>query len=208
MYAEDRNIVVLLDNASSHIIKIDDATSEDLFGFRTRSLGNRCWWHTGCIPRSWVMDLAHVGAAGINASGSVNDVNAALPIDLDEEIGDVDILIARLGLGPSAMPSTKFIAIDDDQPTCAEFGEDPLVLEPATTYSGASWEAPTSMQAVYEDENPETREARRTAREACEMLTGYAHATCITPCNIPPLNLNATPPPAPRPAAIAEDTQM
>ncbi|CAI7911826.1 unnamed protein product, partial [Closterium sp. NIES-53] len=40
MVAEDRQIVILLDNASSLIIRSNDATSEDLFGFRTRTLAN------------------------------------------------------------------------------------------------------------------------------------------------------------------------
>ncbi|CAI7887765.1 unnamed protein product [Closterium sp. NIES-53] len=40
MHAEDRHIVILLDNASSHVLKSEGATSEDLFGFRTRLLSN------------------------------------------------------------------------------------------------------------------------------------------------------------------------
>ncbi|CAI7791570.1 unnamed protein product [Closterium sp. NIES-53] len=136
-------------------------------------------------------------------------------IDLDEEIGDVGILISRLGLGPSAMAATEYVAIDDDQPTCAETGEDPLAGEPGATMVAELWEAPTTMQAVYEDVDPVSREARRTARAACEMLIGYACATSITPrdlCHLfdirnqliiermerasPPLNLNVTLPPA------------
>ncbi|CAI5472942.1 unnamed protein product [Closterium sp. Yama58-4] len=77
------------------------------------------------------------------------------------------------------------------------------------------WEAPANMQAVYDDSNPASREARRTARAACEMLIGYARATCITPRDLcalfdirnpiiiermerasPPLDLNSAPPPA------------
>ncbi|CAI5486540.1 unnamed protein product [Closterium sp. Naga37s-1] len=300
MVAEDRQIAILLDNASSHVLKDDDATSEDLFGFRTRIMGNirlvflppnttaftqpldqgliattkaryrqhwlravtalwqdagafpvmaryrpnmrdviawlseswmnipvrtiqRCWWRTGCLPRSWAMDLAHVGLDGLAAVG--NGVNAALPIDLDEDIGDVGIMIARLGLGSSAMPTAAFVAIDDDQPTCAEPGEDPLALEPPTGYSGASWEAPSNMQAVYDDDNPESREARRYARAASEMLIGYARATGITPRNLcalfeiknpvivdrmerasPPMNLNTAPMPDPLHAASPAST--
>ncbi|CAI6010910.1 unnamed protein product [Closterium sp. NIES-65] len=259
MVAEDRQIAILLDNASSHVLKDDDATSEDLFGFRTRIVGNirlvflppntttftqpldqgliattkaryrqhwlraRCWWRTGCMPRSWAMDLTHVGLDGLATVG--NGVNAALPIDLDEDIGDVGIMIARLGLGSSAMPAAAFVAIDDDHPTCAEPGEDPLALEPPTGYSGASWEAPSNMQAVYDDDNPESREARRYARAASEMLIGYARATGITPRNLcalfeiknpvivdrmerasPPMNLNTAPMPDPLHAASPAST--
>ncbi|CAI5467254.1 unnamed protein product [Closterium sp. Yama58-4] len=297
MVAEDRNIVILVDNASSHAVQSEDAESEDLFGFRTRILGNirlvflppnttaftqpldqgliattkaryrqhwlravttlwqeggsttalarfrpnmrdviawlseawmnipartiqRCWWRTGCLPRSWAMDLAHVGRDGLAATGA--GVNAALPIDLDEDIGDVGIMIARLGLGPSAMPAAEFVAIDDDQPTCAEPGEDPLAIEPRTPYSSTSWEPPSTMQEVYDDDHPESREARRYARAASEMLIGYAKATGITPRNLcalfeiknpvivdrmerasPALNLNAAPPPTARMLASA-----
>ncbi|CAI5944849.1 unnamed protein product [Closterium sp. NIES-64] len=137
-----------------------------------------CRWRTECMPRSWAMDLAHVGLDGLAAVG--NSVNAALPIDLDEDIGDVGLMNARLSLGPSAMPAAAFVAIDDDRPTCAEPGEDPLALEHAAGYSYASWEAPTAMQVVYDDDNPESREARRCAQAASEMLVGYARATDIT----------------------------
>ncbi|CAI7852517.1 unnamed protein product [Closterium sp. NIES-53] len=178
----------------------------------------RCWWRTGCMPRSWAMDLAHIGLDGLAAVG--NGVNAALPIDLDEDIGDVGLMIARLGLGPSAMPAATFVAIDDDQPTCAEPVEDLLALEPAVGYSDASWEALTAMQTVYDDDNPESHEARHYTRAASEMLIGYAQATGITPRNLcalfeirnpiivdrmerasPAMNLNTTPPPTPQPAA-------
>ncbi|CAI5481430.1 unnamed protein product [Closterium sp. Yama58-4] len=291
MVAEERHIIILLDNASSHVLKTEDAETEDLFGFRTRSLSNlrlvflppnttaftqpldqgliamtkaryrqhwleavverwveggatanfarykpnlrdvlawlldawmnigprtiqRCWWRTECLPLAWALSLSHVGAAGLTPGGRGV---APLDIDLDEEIGDVGILIDRLALGPSAMPAADFVAIDAGQPTCAEPGEDPLAEEPATAYSAASWEPPASMEAVYQDADPASREARRYARAASEMLIGYARSTCITPRELcalleirnpiivarmerasPPLNLNATPIATPR----------
>ncbi|CAI5461321.1 unnamed protein product [Closterium sp. Yama58-4] len=297
MFAEDRNIVILLDNASSHVLKSEHVVSQDIFGFRTRSLRNirlvflppnttcftqpldqgliammkapyrqhwleavtalwveggsttslahfkpnlrdvldwlldawmnigprtiqRCWWRTGCLPLAWALSLAHVGAGGLTPGGTAA---APLPIDLDEEIGDVGIMIDRLALGPSAMPAADFVAIDDGQPTCAEPGEDPLALEPATSYSSESWEPPATMQAVYDDVDPATREARRTARAACEMLIGYARATGVNPRELcalfeirnpliiermerasPPINLNMTPIATPRPSATPD----
>ncbi|CAI5982777.1 unnamed protein product [Closterium sp. NIES-64] len=293
MFAEERHIVILLDNASSHVLKTEGAETEDLFGFRTRSLSNlrlvflppnttcfvhpldqgliammkaryrqhwleavvakwvdggatghfarykpnlrdvlawlldawmnistrtiqRCWWRTECLPLAWALSLSHVGAAGLTPGGRGV---VPLAIDLDGEIDDVGILIDRLGLGPSAMPAADFVAIDNGQPTCAEPGEDPLADEPASAYSAASWETPTGMEAVYNDDNPASREARRYARAACEMLIGYARATNITPRELcalfeirnpiiiermerasPPLNLNATPIATPRPS--------
>ncbi|CAI7794760.1 unnamed protein product [Closterium sp. NIES-53] len=158
------------------------ANTADIF---TKALLPACFdfldW-SWCMRRSWAMDLAHVVLD--NLAAVVNGVNVALPIDLDEDIGDVGLMIARLGLGPSAMPAAAFVAIVDDQPTCAELGKDPLALEPAAGSSDASWEAPTTMQTVYVDENPESRAARRYARATSEMLIGYARATGITPRNL------------------------
>ncbi|CAI5988520.1 unnamed protein product [Closterium sp. NIES-64] len=274
MYAEGRQVVVLLDNASSHTLTTEGAETEDLFGFRTRKLNNvrlvylppnttrftqpldqgmiamtkaryrqqwlraftgmwtadgatsaaarfkpnlrlvlewlRRWWRTECLPRAWAMELPHV------EQSADPQVQAGGDIGLDEEVDDVGVLIDRLCLGPSALPAAEFVGIDDNQPTCAEPGEDPLAREPASAQTAHMWEAPAAMQAVYDDNNPATREARRTARAACEMLIGYARATCITPRDLcalfdtrnpliiarmerasPALNLNATPPPAP-----------
>ncbi|CAI5462924.1 unnamed protein product [Closterium sp. Yama58-4] len=139
-------------------------------------------------------------------------------IGLDEEVNDVGLLIDRLCLGPSALSAEAFVWIDDNQPTCAEPGEDPLAREPLPRDAAAMWEAPATMQQVYDDSNPASREARRTARAACEMLIGYAWATCITPrdlcalfdirnpiivarmeCASPALDLNNPPPPPPPP---------
>ncbi|CAI5928865.1 unnamed protein product [Closterium sp. NIES-65] len=214
MYAEGHQVVVLLDNASSHTLTTEGAETEDLFGIRTRKLNNstiqRCWWRTECLPRAWAMELPHV------EQSAAPQVQAGSDIGLDEEVNDVGVLIDRLCLGPSAMPAAEFVGIDDNQPTCAEPGEDPLAREPASAQTAHMWEAPAAMQAVYDDNNPATREARRTAHAACEMLIGYARATCITPRDLcalfdirnpliiarmerasPALNLNATPPPAP-----------
>ncbi|CAI5954859.1 unnamed protein product [Closterium sp. NIES-64] len=289
MNAEDRNIVVLHDNASSHNLTTAGAVTEDLFGFRTRALKNvrlvfmhpnttcfiqpldqgliamakaryrqhwlcaftgmwtaegatsaaarfkpnlrlvlewlhdawmniprstiqRCWWRTGCLPRAWAMELPHVepGVGGGPTAGG--------DIGLDDDVNDVGSLIAQLGLGPSAMPAQEFVGIDDNQLMCAEPGEDPLAIEPRSEPTAEMWEAPASMQVVYDDSNPATREARRTARAACEMLIGYARARCITPRGLralfdirnpiivarmerasPALNLNASPPPAETP---------
>ncbi|CAI5998397.1 unnamed protein product [Closterium sp. NIES-64] len=288
MYAEERSIVILMDNASSHVLKSEGADTEDMFGFRTRKLSNlrivylppnttcftqpldqgiiatakaryrahwlsaftaqwaengatsvmarykpnlrnvlawlldawmnierrtiqRCWWRTECLPRAWEMQLEHVrhGCAGSNGAAGGN---GGLP-ELDEAVGDVGILIDRLGLGPSAMPAAEFVRVDDNQPTCAEPGEDPLAMEPPNERAPEMWEAPMTMQAVYDDGNPACREARRYARAASEMLIGYAKATGITPRDLcalfdirnpiirarmerasPPLNLNQTPP--------------
>ncbi|CAI5513168.1 unnamed protein product [Closterium sp. Naga37s-1] len=220
MYDKGRHIVVLLDNASSHTLTTEGAVTEDLFGFRTRALKNvrlRCWWRTGCLPRAWAMELPHVERGVGSGAATGGDIG------LEQEVNDVGILIDRLGLGSGAMAAGEFVGIDDNQPTCAEPSEDPLAVEPRAAPTTEMWEAPASMQAVYDDSNPASREARRTARAACEMLIGYARATCITPRDLcalfdirnpliialmerasPPLNLNATP----LPAMSHEDTPL
>ncbi|CAI5482758.1 unnamed protein product [Closterium sp. Yama58-4] len=141
----------------------------------------RCWWHTGCLPRVWALSLPHVKAGPRNSGGTVVDGADGTEIGLDEEVNDVGLLIDRLCLGPSAMSAEAFVGIDDNQPTCVEPGEDPLAREPVSRDAAVMWEAPANMQQVYDDSNPASREARHTARAACEMLIGYALATCIMP---------------------------
>ncbi|CAI6005637.1 unnamed protein product [Closterium sp. NIES-65] len=215
MYAEGRQVVVLLDNASSHTLTTEGAETEDLFGFRTRKLSNVRLVYLPPNTTCFTQPLDQGMIAMTKARGDPQ-VQAGGDIGLDEELNDVGVLIDRLGLGPSALPAAEFVGIDDNQPTCAEPGEDPLAREPASAQTAHMWEAPAAMQAVYDDNNPTTREARRTARAACEMLIGYARATCITPRDLcalfdirnpmiiarmerasQALNLNATPPPAP-----------
>ncbi|CAI5476547.1 unnamed protein product [Closterium sp. Yama58-4] len=264
MYAEDRNIVVLLDNASSHNLRSEDATSEDLFGFRTRLLSNvrlvflspNTTTFTQPLDQGLIaMTKARYRQHWLRAltalwqDASATSVLARFHLNVRDVIAWLsdawmnvpayhsEVLVAH-GVSPAfvghgtrargrgrplhqrAMPAAEFVAVDDDVPTCVEPGEDPLALEPTTAYSGASWEAPASMQEVYDDDNPESREARRYARVASEMLIGYARATGITPRNLcalfeiknpmivdhmerasPALNMNTTPPPAPLPAA-------
>ncbi|CAI5471333.1 unnamed protein product [Closterium sp. Yama58-4] len=177
----------------------------------------RCWWRTGCLPHVWAMSLPHVGVGtgnnGNNGGAGGGGANVA-DIGLDAELDGVGLLIGQLRLGPSAMAAADFVNIDANQPTCAEPGDDPLAREPASAATPAMWEAPANMQAVYNDSNPASREARRTARAACEMLIGYARATCISPRDLcalfdirnpiivarmerasPPLDLNHAPPP-------------
>ncbi|CAI5997450.1 unnamed protein product [Closterium sp. NIES-64] len=144
----------------------------------------RCWWRTGCLPHVWAISLLHVGVGNdtnTTNGGATGAGGNAVDIGLDAEVNDVGLLIDRLCLGPSAMATDDFVNIDANQPTCTEPGEDPLARKPASAATFEMWEAPTNMQAIYDNSNPASREARRTARAAYEMLIGYARATCITP---------------------------
>ncbi|CAI5503385.1 unnamed protein product [Closterium sp. Naga37s-1] len=151
----------------------------DVFNFDETALPRtvqRCWWRTGCLPNAWEMQLEHVGDAA--------DADEEAVDELAEELGDVGALIRRLDLGSSAMPAEEFVAIDDDQPTCAEPGEDPLATEPPTEATADSWDPPVPFAGVYDDLDPVSREARRNARAACEMLIGYSRAVGIEPRDI------------------------
>ncbi|CAI5506570.1 unnamed protein product [Closterium sp. Naga37s-1] len=290
MYAEGRRIVVLLDNASSHMLRSEHAWSEIVCGMRTTCMSHvrlvflppnttaftqpldqgiiatakaryrqhwlraftglwnadgatsavarfrpnlrdvlgwlsdawtsvgartiqRCWWRTGCMPLSWSMELTHVHDDEPTPSVYPD-------IELDDDIDEVGTLISGLGLGLGAMTAADYVAIDDGELTCAEHGADQRTQEPEASLVVELWEAPTTMQAVYDDADPVGREARRTARAACEMLIGYARATCITPrdlCQLfdirnpiiiarmerasPPFNLNVAPQTVPTPGA-------
>ncbi|CAI5464209.1 unnamed protein product [Closterium sp. Yama58-4] len=132
-----------------------------------RSTIQHCWWRTECLLRAWTMEHPHV------EHPADPEVQAGGDVGLDDEVNDVGILIDRLRLGLSVMAAAEFVGIDDNQPTCVESGEDPLALELASAHTAHMWEAPASMQAVYDDSNPATREARRTARAAYKMLIGY-----------------------------------
>ncbi|CAI5947381.1 unnamed protein product [Closterium sp. NIES-64] len=166
----------------------------------------RCWWRTRCLPLSWSLELTHVH----------DDEPTPHPypdIELDEDINDVGTLISSLGLGNGAMTAAKYVAIDDGEPTSAETAAELLTDEPEAALVATLWRAPTTMQAVYDDADPVGREARRTARAACEMLIGYARAVSVTPRDLcylfdirnpvilermerasPPINLNMAPP--------------
>ncbi|CAI5954368.1 unnamed protein product [Closterium sp. NIES-64] len=173
----------------------------------------RCWWRTGCLPLSWSLELSHVH--------DDEPTPAVYPdIELDDDIDDVGTLISRLALGNAAMTAAEYVAIDDGEPTSAEGAEGQPTNEPESGVDAELWQAPTTIPAVYYDADPVCREARRTARAACEMLIGYARATRITPrdlCHLfdirnpfiiarmerasPSLNLNVAPQPVPSPGA-------
>ncbi|CAI6010222.1 unnamed protein product [Closterium sp. NIES-65] len=136
----------------------------------------RCWWRTDCLPAAWEMQLEHVGAAA--------DVDEEAGDELEEELGDVGALIRHLNLGPSTMAAAEFVALDDMEPTCEEPGEDSLAAEPATEATASSWDQPIPFASVYDDTDLVTREARRNARSACEMLIGYSRAIRIEPRDI------------------------
>ncbi|CAI5967000.1 unnamed protein product [Closterium sp. NIES-65] len=251
MYAERRHIAVLLDNASSHMMRDECAWSEIVCGMRTTCLSNvrlvflppnttsytqpldqgmiatakaryrqhwlqaftalwnddgatsavarwrpnlrdvlgwlsdawmsvgartiqRCFWRTGCLPLSWSLELTHVH--------DDNPTPHAYPdIELDDDIDNVGELIGGLGLGAGAMTAAEYVAIDEGEPTCAEAASGTSPDDADVGLVAELWRAPTTMQAVYDDNDPIGREARRTARAASEMLIGYARAVNVTP---------------------------
>ncbi|CAI5998922.1 unnamed protein product [Closterium sp. NIES-64] len=290
MYAEGRKILVLLDNASSHMLRSQLAWSEIVCGMRTTCMSNvrlvflppnttaftqpldqgiiatvkaryrqhwlrafsalwngegattavarfrpnlrdvlawlsdawmsvgertiqRCWWRTGCLPLSWSLELSHVH--------DDEPTPAVYPdIELDDDIDDVGTLISGLALGNAAMTAAEYVAIDDGEPTSAEGAAGQPANEPESGVDAELWQAPTTIPAVYDDADPVCREARHTARAACEMLIGYARATRITPrdlCHLfdirnpiiiarmerasPSFNLNVAPQPVLSPGA-------
>ncbi|CAI5955909.1 unnamed protein product [Closterium sp. NIES-65] len=262
MYAEGRHIIILLDNASSHMLRSEFAWSEIVCGMRTTCMSNvrlvflppnttaftqpldqgiiatakaryRQHW-LRAFTALWNADGATSAAARFRPNlrdvlAWLSDAWTGLPhvhddeptpsaypdIELDDEIGDVGTLISGLRLGHGAMSAAEYVAIDDGEPTCAEHAADLTPNEPGAGMVVEMWEAPTTMQAVYEDADPVGREARRTARAACEMLIGYTRAISIQPrdlCHLfnirnpviiarmerasPPINLNVTPPAA------------
>ncbi|CAI6001411.1 unnamed protein product [Closterium sp. NIES-64] len=228
MYAEGRKIVLLLDNASSHMLRSELAWSEIVCGMRTTCMSNvrlvflppnttaftqpldqgiiatvkACYrqhwlrafsalWNgdgaTSAVAR-FRPNLRDVLAWLSDAYTTMSPPPAVYPdIELDDDIDDVGTLISGLALGNAAMTAAEYVAIDDDEPTCAE---------------GAAGQPTTEPEA------------------GLEMLIGYARATRITPrdlCHLfdirnpiviarmerasPSFNLNVAPQPVPSPGA-------
>ncbi|CAI5481637.1 unnamed protein product [Closterium sp. Yama58-4] len=111
----------------------------------------------------------------------LDECRCAHHLELDDDIDDVGELIGGLGLGTGAMTAAEYVAIDEGEPTCAEPVAEPTRNDADVGLVAELWRAPTTMQAVYDDSDPVGREARRTARAACEMLIGYARAVSVTP---------------------------
>ncbi|CAI5961498.1 unnamed protein product [Closterium sp. NIES-64] len=218
MYAEGRKIVLLLDNASSHMLRSELAWSEIVCGMRTTCMSNVRLVFLPLNTTAFTQPLDQ----GIIATVYDNEPSPAVypNIELDDDIDDVGTLISGLALGNAAMTAAEYVAIDDGEPTCAEGAAGQPTTEPEAGLEVELWHAPTTMQAVYDDADPVCREARRTARAACEMLIGYARATRITPrdlCHLfdirnpiviarmerasPSFNLNVAPQPVPSPDA-------
>ncbi|CAI5954193.1 unnamed protein product [Closterium sp. NIES-65] len=219
MYAEGRKIVLLLDNASSHMLRSELAWSEIVCGMRTTCMSNVRLVFLPPNTTAFTQPLNQ----GIIATVHDDEPSPAVypDIELDDDIDDGGTLISGLALGNTAMTAAEYVAIDDGEPTCAEGAVGQPTTEPEAGLEVELWHAPTTMQAVYDDADPVCREARRTARAACEMLIGYAWATRITPrdlCHLfdirnpiviarmerasPPFNLNVAPQPVPSPGAI------
>ncbi|CAI5997400.1 unnamed protein product [Closterium sp. NIES-64] len=224
MYAEGRKIVLLLDNASSHMLRSELAWSEIVCGMRTTCMSNvrlvflppnttaftqpldqgiiatvkaryrQHWlrafsalWNgdgaTSAVAR-FRPNLRDVLAWLSDAYTTMSPPPAVYPdIELDDDIDDVGTLISGLALGNAAMTAAEYVAIDNDEPTCAE---------------GAAGQPTTEPEA------------------GLEMLIGYARATRITPrdlCHLfdirnpiviarmerasPSFNLNLAPQPVP-----------
>ncbi|CAI5980780.1 unnamed protein product [Closterium sp. NIES-64] len=134
----------------------------------------RCFWRTGCLPLSWSLELTHV-------HDDDPTPHAYPDIELDDDIDNVGELICGLGLGAGAMTAAEYVAIDEGEPTCAEAAAGTSPDDADVGLVAELWRAPTTMQAVYDDNDPIGREARRTARAASEMLIGYARAVNVTP---------------------------
>ncbi|CAI5520877.1 unnamed protein product [Closterium sp. Naga37s-1] len=105
----------------------------------------RCWWHTGCMPRSWAMHLAHVGLDGGNG------VNAALPIDLDEDIGD-------------EAPST-----DPESSEARRYAR--AASEMLISYARATGITPRNLSALFEIKNPIIVDHMERASSALNLNT-------------------------------------
>ncbi|CAI5484236.1 unnamed protein product [Closterium sp. Yama58-4] len=237
-------MTIPMDNASSHVLKSKEAETEDLFGFRTQNLSTvrivylppnttaftqpldqgiiatakaryRAHW-LSTFTALWSADGAM--AAMARYKPNLRNVLAWLcDAWMNIERHTIQWCWWRTECLPNAWAmELEHVGNGGNGAGNIELEEaDPLATEPPSASAAEMWEAPASMQAVYDDGNPACREARRYARAAGEMLIGYARATDITPrdlcalfdiCNpiirarmeraSSALNLKSTPPPA------------
>ncbi|CAI5536514.1 unnamed protein product [Closterium sp. Naga37s-1] len=140
-----------------------------------RKTVQRCWWNTGCLPLAWEMQLEYVHVQPwVDPDEDDGDVTP------EEVLGGVGALITGLSLGGAALAAEEYVVVDDQVPTCEHGGEDPLAREPPSPPTRAAWEAPPPVRpAAVDDEG--SRDTRRAARAACEMLIGYARSINIAP---------------------------
>ncbi|CAI6007345.1 unnamed protein product [Closterium sp. NIES-65] len=208
MYTESRDIVVLLDNASSHTLLTETAETEDMFGFRTRKLSNvRLVYlppNTTCFTQPldqgiikaaktkykklWLIDL-HRQWGNDNRRPSLARYK---PNMRDEVVWVHDSwmtigartvqrrLITELALGDGAIPVREYVDGDDNVPTCDEEGDDPLASEPSDPPTREAWESPLQVAAAF-DGDLGSCESRRIARAACDMMIGYAKSIGVAP---------------------------
>ncbi|CAI5995367.1 unnamed protein product [Closterium sp. NIES-65] len=139
-------------------------------GARTVQL---CWWNTGCLPNAWEMQLEYVYARHNEAPEEADESR-------EDELQGVGRLITGLSLGCAAIAAEEYVAADDSLPTCDMGGPDPLSSEPAEHPTREEWEFPLPAAAAF-DGDMNSRDSRRTARAACEMLIGYARSINVAP---------------------------
>ncbi|CAI7844578.1 unnamed protein product [Closterium sp. NIES-53] len=139
-------------------------------GARTVQL---CWWNTGCLPNAWEMQLEYVYARHNEAPEEADESR-------EGELQGVGRLITGLSLGCAAIAAEEYVAADDSLPTCDMGGPDPLSSEPAEPPTREEWEFPLPAAAAF-DGDMNSRDSRRTARAACEMLIGYARSINVAP---------------------------
>ncbi|CAI6000239.1 unnamed protein product [Closterium sp. NIES-65] len=130
----------------------------------------RCWWHAGILPRAWIPLFPR------NVTATTSD-----PAATSEQLDLLSTQLQRLNIGPAAMTALEFNSVDDQVPTCDFFGPDPLADEPPRTH-GSPRADPVQPSGPADADM--LRERRRVARNATEILIGYARASRILPMDL------------------------
>ncbi|CAI5493569.1 unnamed protein product [Closterium sp. Naga37s-1] len=193
MYAEGRKVVVLLDNASSHMLRSEHAWSEVVCGMRTTCMSNvrLVFLPPNTTSFTQPLDQGIIATAKAryrqhwlrafsalwNADGATSAVARYRP-NLRDVVGWLSDAWTSVGVRTiqrcwwrtGCLPlswSLELPHVHDDEPVPPAYPD--IEIDDDID------------DAVYDDADPVGCEARRTARAACEMLIGYARATRITP---------------------------
>ncbi|CAI5989409.1 unnamed protein product [Closterium sp. NIES-65] len=196
MYAEGREIAVLLDNASSHMLRDECAWSEIVCGMRTTRLSNvrLIFLPPNTTAFTQPLDQGIIATAKAryrqhwlrafmalwNDDGATSAVARYRP-NLRDVLGWLSDAWMSVGARTIQRCFWRTGCIDEGEPTCAEAAAGATPDDADVGLVAELWRAPTTMQAVYDESDPIGREARRTAWAASEMLIGYARAVSVTP---------------------------
>ncbi|CAI7881495.1 unnamed protein product [Closterium sp. NIES-54] len=193
-FAEERHVVLLVDNASSHRVDTESMVRQDILGFRTVKLSNIRVMYLPPNTTAFTQPLDQGVISAVKARFRQRLIadwlrwwEPRLPAELEaDRARDVHLpflgrQLAALNLGPAGMSAAEFNSVNDNVQTCDFEAPDPLADEPPRTRGIHPSLLPEPITAAEPDA---IRERRRVARRATEILVGYAQVENMLPSDL------------------------